>query len=226
MKLQPKVRKSILVSTLFLCSLAPTVFAQSASFAQTALNFVPFIAQDVNDISLSAINIDAFVIDIGTGTRFSIINNSGIDGNYITATRPTVTQIYWDMNAPLVPTSTSFNAALSSPTVNFTSGGSPSNLPGGTNISFSADYRFSPINPQVKNGLDPSETGVFDFQGVSYSQVIAGLTNGSLRIGMHIQEVGINGTDSKSFVNQAIPEPSSIFLLFGTTLLGVLRRRR
>lgn len=202
-----------------MCSATP------AALAQTSLSFEPFAAQDINDSSLLLINIDALVTNIGTGTRFSFSNNSVINGSTVIASRPTVTQIYWDVNANFLPTSTTFNAGLSSATVSYTSGGSPSNLPGGNAISFSADYRFSPTNPQSQRGLDPGETGVFDFDGVSYAQVLAGLNNGTIRIGMHIQEVGANGSDSKSFINQAIPEPSSLLLGF-CSLFCMLRRRR
>ncbi len=213
------VPKSILLSTMIICSVTP------AALAQTYLDFIPFVAQDINDSSLSVINVDGLVTDIGTGTRFTFMNNSGINGTSVTPTRPTVTQIYWDVNANFVPTSTTFNAGLSSTTVNYTSGGNPSNLPGGNSISFSADYRYSPTNPQPQRGIDPNETGVFDFQGVNYTDVLTGLSNGTIRIGMHIQEVGINGNDSKSFINQVIPEPSSLLLGLGS-LLCVLRRRR
>lgn len=215
----PSLRRSILLYALVLCSATPV------AFAQTSLSFAPFIAQDISDPSLSVINIDALVSNIGTGTRFSFTNNSVINDSTVTATRPTVTQIYWDVDSSFVPTTTSFNASLSTTTVSYTAGGNPSNLPGGNVISFSSDYRFSPTNPQPQRGLDPGETGVFDFTGVTYSQVIVGLTNGTIRIGMHIQEVGANGADSKSFINQAIPEPSALLLgLCG--MLGLLRRRR
>jgi hypothetical protein len=193
--------------------------------AQTSLHFSPFKDDDIEDSSLDVININGTVISIANGTRFGIINNSIPNGSTVTPTRPTVTQIYWDTNSSFVPTSTSYNSGLSSSSVVFESGGSPSNLPGGNEIDFSSNYRFSPDSPSPHNGIDPSEVAYFDFIGVSYTDVILGLSNGSIRIGMHIQEVGSKGKDSVSFVNDAVPEPS-VILLSAFGVLGLMRRRR
>lgn len=193
--------------------------------AQTSLHFSPFKEDDIENTSLDVIDINGTVISIANGTRFGIINNSIPNGSTVTSTRPTVTQIYWDTNSSFVPTSSSYNAGLSSTTVVYSSGGSPSNLPGGNEINFSSNYRFTANSPPPQKGLDPGEVAYFDFIGVSYTDVVLGLTNGSIRIGIHIQEVGSNGSQSVSFVNEAIPEPS-IILLSAFGVFGLLKRRR
>lgn len=199
--------------------------ASPLAHAQTSLHFSPFKAEDVNNASLGVIDIDGLVINIPNGTRFGITNNSTVNGSTVTSDRPTVTQIYWDTNSSFVPTSRSYNSGLSSSSVEYESGGSPGNLPGGNEIGFSSNFQFSPKNPSPKNGLDPRETAYFDFIGVNYAAVIAGLADGSIRLGLHIQEVGASGSNSVSFVNQAIPEPSAL-LMGAIGVLSLMRRRR
>ena len=57
--------------------------------------------------------------------------------------------------------------------------------------------------------------------GWIFDNVIAGLNNGSLRIGLHVQ--GINGVTSDAFVNKTVPNPVPLpaaAWLFGSSLLG------
>jgi hypothetical protein len=65
---------------------------------------------------------------------------------------------------------------------------------------------------------------VFDLQGGgTFADILAELTNGDLRIGLHVQ--GFTGGGSESFVNNPIPEPTTA-LLFGLGLAGLAARRR
>ncbi len=64
--------------------------------------------------------------------------------------------------------------------------------------------------------------------GKNYSDTLAMLNDGSLRIGLHVQAIGAPG-GSDSYVNNPIhaPAPGAILLgSLGTALVGFLRSRR
>lgn len=102
----------------------------------------------------------------------------------------------------------------------------PANFPGGGGLdpAFSTAFSISADPSPVSNGINPGEqlnvTVNLDF-GTSYSDLISGLSDGSVRIGMHI--IGLNDGSSFSALNE-IPEPATILLCFGGMFL--VRRRR
>ncbi len=119
------------------------------------------------------------------------------------------------------------------PGVDFTEPASPGNLPSANNASppfatagFSADSD-PPVQP---NGVDPGESlGIlFDLTDTpvgTFANVIAQLTNGDLRIGLHVQ--GFDGGGSESFVNTPIPEPhAAVLFAVGALVVGTATRRR
>jgi len=110
---------------------------------------------------------------------------------------------------------------------------SPPDLPGGNNITphfnvtgyFKADTD-PPVQP---NGVNPGEQlGIlFTLQpGEDVAHTVTALTNGDLRIGIHVQAIGTGG--SESFVNNkipgggggVIPVPPTVWLL-GSGLVGI-----
>jgi hypothetical protein len=100
--------------------------------------------------------------------------------------------------------------------VDFSPGASPGNLLGGSSIGFqvTAGFLADSDAPPPQKGVNPNETlgVVFDLQtGASLANVIADLTNGQLRIGIHVQAFA--GGGSESFVNVAVPEPRSGLLI-------------
>lgn len=106
----------------------------------------------------------------------------------------------------------------------------PKNFPQGNNLAptFESTATFLSDNSNGNaKAVQPGEVVSFLFGG-SFASVIAGLTSGELRIGLHVQGIG---NDSDSYVSApmpAVPLPAAGFLLVGALggLAAVRRRRR
>jgi hypothetical protein len=117
--------------------------------------------------------------------------------------------------------------------VQFSQLASPSNLPGGNNLSppfvNTAGFSVDSDPPTQLLGVNPGEfLGItFDLQaGGVLDDIINELASGALRIGIHVQ--GYDSGGSESFVNnEVIPAPGAILLgSIGVGFVGWLRRRR
>lgn len=107
--------------------------------------------------------------------------------------------------------------------VSFSWGASPSNLPGGNNLStaFTADLGADSNAPTQPNGVNPNEWVIFTF-AADLATAIADIYSGDLRVGLHVQ--GFAGGGSESFVT---PEPGTLAVLgLGLVALAGLTRRR
>jgi hypothetical protein len=100
----------------------------------------------------------------------------------------------------------------------------PANFPGGGALEPNFDTAFSigATPPPVWHGIRPGEqlTVTVDLDPeITYSDILARLDEGSVRIGMHV--IGLSDGSSFSAVNKAeIPEPVTISLLgMGTLFL-------
>jgi hypothetical protein len=139
-----------------------------------------------------------------------------------------VTDVYFDDGSLL-----GISSITNGPGVSFTQDASPPNLPGGNNISppFQVTAGFlADSDPAVQpNGVNPGEWLKISFSlqsGGTFSDVINELSDGRLRIGIHVQ--GFSSGGSESFVNVPVPIPAAVWL-FGSGLLGlagVARRKR
>jgi len=214
--------KTTMLKRLCLCVGLASLLAVPALKAQVSLDFVRFQSENVSNSNLDYINIDALVINTGSGVRVGIFNNTAPTGS-ASPTKPTVASIYFDASSTFLTNSPTFNSGISSSGIAFELGRAPRDLPGGTQIGFSADSNFTASPPPPKNGLNPGEFAYFDFAGASYNKVVQGINTGQVRFGAHVLQVGPNGQDSVSLVT-VVPEPSAA-LLGAIGVLALLRRR-
>jgi hypothetical protein len=98
----------------------------------------------------------------------------------------------------------------------------PSNLPGGGALDPDFDTAFSiaATSPPAFHGIEPGEQLIVTVNldhGTTYSDIISGLIDGSVRVGMHV--IALPEGSNFSAVSEA-PEPATMALLgFGSMIL-------
>jgi len=198
---------SVLLASLFVVSEAAAV-----SFNFEVIS--PFNS-DPGDLALLDLTVD--VTDAGSGdVFFKFLNESLVDSS--------IAQIYFDESGELSGGAVDSSSGQVSFTIG-TGGPGPNDLPGGNNVGFNATQALNakasaPVSP---NGVGVSEMLTLLYTG-TFADVIKGLSSGELRIGIHVQSIGDEGT-SDSFVS-VVPEPSTALLfLLGISGIALLRRR-
>ncbi len=147
----------------------------------------------------------------------------------------TISEIYFD-DGSLLSIAQIQNGAGVSFNTGGTRGVTPADLPGGKPAGFEATAIFSTqASGNNATGIDPNETlGIlFNLQsGMTFADTESALANGSLRIGLHVRNIGTGG-QSDSFVNTppgsppSVADTSATLTLLGMAMLGVewLRRK-
>ena len=109
---------------------------------------------------------------------------------------------------------------------------SPPDLPGGNKIGFEthAGFALDANNPSPKFGLGNGEYVDIIFElidGQTINDTLAAMGDIShLRVGIHIQQLGLDGEYSASAVTTVVPVPPALALgALGLGMVGFLRRR-
>jgi hypothetical protein len=168
-------------------------------------------------------------VDVAAQLFVNVTNPGGgqVDFKFTNAVglAASITQIYFDDDAGVLGSIDSLSETLG---VSFSINGAPSDLPSGDTISFAATHWATADAPVSHNGIDSSiESLVIRFDLValkSFTDVIAALDNGTLRIGLHVQ--ALPDDESDSFVNNGriVPSPSAAILgLLGLVSLTLRR---
>lgn len=164
--------------------------------------------------------------------NFTIANlSTNAQSSWVNGTRPTITNIYFDdsqLGLLSTPAIVGFQIQPPDNSVSY-SVGTPGTgtLPGGNNVDFEESFSFLTNPPPSKSGIDPGEWLTVSFQSLSsYQDILAALTAGELRIGMHVQEIGTKGLSASFVSTPPVPEPGGALLLGVVGMIALLRRRR
>lgn len=223
----PALRRNgaALAAMLFICG--------SASAATLRFGGVPGSTGTNNDSGEQQLTVDIF----------SPSTDPVREGNFIAflfknigSAQSTITDIYFDDGTIL-----GLATIVDDPDngVDFGQPVEPPNLPGGQNLTppFEATQAFSVGNePGVANGIDNDPEGdgesltlIFELlPGLTFDDTLAALLDGTLRIGLHVQNFADGG--SASFVNLPpgtpvpLPAPASLALV-GLGMVAARRRR-
>lgn len=186
----------------------------------TIISFTRITANAPDDV---AMQLSATLSSVDEShVQFSFFNTSVIASS--------ITDIYFDDGGLNLPGVLDSISSIVNHGTLYELGANPANLPGGNNLTpvFTANFSGQSKNQPptiITNGINHSTDSVdFNFllkTSKTFSNVVDGLSSGSLRVGIHVQGIPISdGTASDSFVG-TIPEPATIVLLcLGGLLLG------
>jgi len=193
--------------------LSVTTFAQAVQY-----RFKNITNNSSVDAAIGEAQLLLDIIETDPGQALFTFSNVGPDN-------ASITDIYIDQDASLL-LNMIFNTTDA---VKFSEDPSPNNLPGGNALEppFVADHCVSvdSDSPVQLMGINPYESLsiLYDLTpGTTFTNLIDGINEELLRIGLHVQ--GFDDEGSESFVN--VPEPGTIGFLALTCLILVRHTRR
>lgn len=194
------MKKYIILILAFLLIGAAPVMAVSFSFSD-----IPTQDPGEPDIDISANFSGDVSWDNDSNKILFTISNNGPDIS-------TIDKILFEYSPVNLLSDGSFSIENSIGDVNF-SDLKNLNLPQGNEISFEADFGQEADAPSPnKNGVDVNETIAFLFDG-DLSSVVTAMSEGNLRIGMHVINIGNDSDGYISAPPNSVPEPATMFLL-------------
>lgn len=169
------------------------------------------------DCTIGEAQLTVEVTDVAGNIRFDFQNAGPLAS--------VISEIYFDDGSLL-----GLASVIDGPGVDFEPGANPPNLPGGNTavppFVVTQDFLAESIPSPSQNGVGPGEFVMLDFTlqgGQTLADVITELTNGDLRIGIHV--IAFQSGGSESFINTPIPEPGTALLVAGGLVAIGLRRR-
>lgn len=208
-------------------ALGGLLFAPSAQ--AVPLDFFCITNNIAGDCAIGEAQLGVDVTDAGGGLVSFEFTNTG-------AAASSIEQVFFDDGVL-----DAFDSIVNGPGVAFSEDGSPGNLPSGENVNpdFETTFSASADPPPSSNGVNPGEFVEIIFSldpGAVFNDVLADLTSGDLRIGLHVIAFASDG--SESFVNNppnggggppppGVPEPAGLLLFAaGLGAVELWRRRR
>lgn len=171
----------------------------------------------------SQLSVDIKELSVGGDQVNFVFHNAGLND-------ASITDVYFEDGTLL-----GIAAIINTNGVAFSQYASPSNPPGGNTVGFTTHAGFSADSdsPTAPNGVNPNEELTITFNlifGQTYSDTVAALNSGKLRIALHVQSIdgvtpGQGYSDSDTFVNK-VPEPGTLLILGGCLAMGLVYRRK
>ena len=154
-------------------------------------NFDNVSNNDVFNAGVGEVQLSLDVTDAGNGRALFSFANVGSELS-------SITQIYWDDDASVLDDIFDIDDSVNGVAYNL--GARPRNLPSGNSSGFRADFSIEPDAPVQPNGINPGESlGVIFDLSSTFDDLIAALSDSSLRVGFHVQ--GFENGGSESFIN-------------------------
>ncbi len=216
--------------TLAMCLIAGLTGLGQAEASTTTLNFYCISTGVAADCSTGQSQLSVDVSNTTKGVSFTFKNNVGVASS--------ITDVYFDAGASSlsgVPLPTITDSDGSGNAVSFALNATPTNLPGANTVTppfnASTSTAFTADSANTAKGVNTAtEWLTMDYalqSGQTYANVITELSNGNLRLGLHVRAFAGDGL-SASFVNiKPVPVPAAAWLL-GSGLIGLagIGRRR